>query len=106
MPHNVQIELAANRIAKVDLGREDRLLIVYRARDDLAQRIHDAAAAARDDRGGRVRDTTWIIGRIVASPRELIAAQDKAAPLERDVTHAREPAIATVGSGREVHLNA
>src|SRR5262252_2129406 len=100
MPDDVQIELAANRIAEIDVGREDRLLVVHGPRDDLAKRVHDAASTSRYDGVRRIRDIARVVGGIIASPRELVAAQDEAAPFECDVTHAGEPTIATVGGRR------
>src|SRR5436190_23087757 len=97
MPHDVQVELAADRIAEIDIGREDRLLVVHGSRDDLAERVYDAASAARHDRVWGIGNVARIIGRIIAASRELVAAQDETPPFERNASHAREPALAAVG---------
>ena len=48
----------------------------------------------------------WLIFRDVLSTGELIAAEHEAASLERDVAHARDPALATVGRWSDVELDA
>src|SRR4029450_5150894 len=89
--HDVEVEFPANDVVEVDIGRENRFLVVDRTGNELAQRTHNAAAATGDDRARVRREVAWIVLGVVAAPRELIAGEHEAPALERDVPHARHP---------------
>ena len=50
VPHNVEVELAANNLTEVDLRDENGFTFLFWPRDEIAKGIHDAATARRHDR--------------------------------------------------------
>ena len=87
MSNRIKVVLRSRHCGEIDFSRDDPFPVPQRTRQYCPERIDDAAAAARYDGlgiGGKLRH---IIGRIVATPAELIAGEHEATPFERDVLH-------------------
>src|SRR4051812_22756853 len=96
MADNVEVVLAAYDLRAIDLGHEDGFIIRVRAGEKVAERIDDAAAAARDDRVRVVTVDRPVIGGEVAAPVELIARQHETTALYGDVAHRCQPHVARI----------
>src|SRR5262249_43399848 len=102
MADDVEIVLAADDLRAVDVGKENGLTIRVRSRQEVAERIDDAAAAAADHGLRVVAERRAVVRWEVAPPVELVAGEHEAASLDRDVAHRGDPRIAGVSSRRAI----
>src|SRR6185503_6071073 len=104
VPDDVEVELAADDLRRIDVGHENRLVFGVRPGEEVAERIDDAAAAARDDRLRVVAEARAVVGGEVAAAVELIARQHEAASFDGDVPHRGDPGVARICRRRAVQL--
>src|SRR5258707_11351320 len=106
MAYNVKIKFSLGQQAAVEFGHQDRFLFKVRACQEFTERADNAASSARKHGVRFFTECGRVIFGEVATPVELVAAQDKAASLSGNMLHGRRPHGAMVGGGRTINFNA
>src|SRR5262249_21220958 len=104
MTGDVQIELAAHDLTRINLGGEDRFFVVNGAGQQLAEGRHDAGSAPNEDLMGIVAKDSRKISRTIPPPQDLAGRKDKAAAFAGNMPHGRNPTVAIIDGGCAVEL--
>ncbi len=91
MADDVEIEFTAGDLGAINFGEQDFFAGELRAGKEIAEGIHDAAAAAADDGSGVVAESGVVVSGIVADAAKLVSGKNEAAAFDGDVADGGQP---------------
>ena len=94
MADDVEIEFTAGDLGAINFGEQDFFAGELRAGKEIAEGIHDAAAAAADDGSGVVAESGVVVSGIVADAAKLVSGKNEAAMWRTVASHeSRQSAV-------------
>src|SRR4051794_1452302 len=103
--HRIEIQAGTGDLSKINVRGQDGLAREIWTGENLPKRADDAASAAGEDRIRLVPERRLVFWRVVPSPGELVAGQDKAAAFLCNMLHCRQPSVSSISGRRTIDLN-